>query len=95
MYTYVTGLTKGAIPKGQRRVRSQVFDGLSHLQRSRRRISAPGICVNFDPLMEGEESQAREMMGSPGGMRVSIRHSYMEADGEDINLDENEEWAKV
>ena len=89
------GLTKGAIPKGQRRVKSQVFDSFSHLQRSRRRISAPGICVNFDPLMEGEESQARDMMGSTGGIRMSARRSYMEGDGEDGSIDENEEWAKV
>lgn len=92
---FSAGLTKGAIPKGQRRVKSQVFDSFSHLPRSRRRISAPGLCMNFDPLMEGEESQTREIMASAGGMRMSIRRSYMEGDGEDGSLDENEEWAKI
>jgi hypothetical protein len=91
----LAGLTKGAIPKGQRRVKSQIFDNLPYIPRSKKRISAPGLYVTFDPLMEGEECSIKDMVRSPGGMRMSVRRSYIDTDTGEGSLDENEEWAKV
>ena len=59
---YVTGLTKGSLPVGQRRVKSQVYDNLliGGAGRKQKRISAPGLFVNFDPVDEWDEREECE-----------------------------------
>ena len=54
----VTGLTKGSLPVGQRRVKSQIFENLvvqPFTSKQKKRVSAPGCYPSFDPLMEREE----------------------------------------
>ena len=51
---HIPGLTKGSIPVGQRRVKSQIYDNIiiHPSAKQKKRISAPGGYGAFDPLME-------------------------------------------
>jgi len=49
------GLTKGSIPIGQRRIKSQIYENV--IIGKQKRISVPGIHLTFDPVEEGEERE--------------------------------------
>ena len=54
------GLTRGSIPVGKRRVKSQLFENLiiqsgDPHNRKLKRLSVPGIYTNFEPPDEKEE----------------------------------------
>ncbi len=61
VYNYVLiGLTKGSIPFGQRRVKSQIYDSLvigGSSKYKQKRISAPGLFLGFDSVEEKEEGK--------------------------------------
>lgn len=102
------GLTKGSLPVGQRRVKSQFIDNfVPPGMRSKKRISAPGLCNQFDPVLEKEESlspvRRREVKDKEvAAVRAQARENpspekRVSSSNSEVShlLDENEEWAKV
>ena len=50
----------GAVPPGQRRIKSQILDNVyAHAAGSKhiKRVSAPGMCTTFDPVIEHADEQ--------------------------------------
>ena len=74
-----TGLSKGSVPPGQRRVKSQIYDNLivgstgSSGGRKQKRVSAPGLFVSFDPVDEWDEQEDQwDATGTGNGRVASI-----------------------
>ena len=81
------GLTKGSIPHGSRRVKSQIYDNIviHPVAKQKKRISAPGGYAAFDPLMEREEGEGAGG-GGGGGEMSGVVTGGKGRSSQDVNL---------
>ena len=68
-YDVLTGLSKGSIPLGQRRVKSQIYDNviIHPVAKLKKRLSTPGIASNFDPTTFDPVPERDELLQRSSG----------------------------